>query len=170
MDADQLLANPKNWRVHPKAQQTALEGSLDKIGWIQNCIVNRLSGYVLDGHARAALAISRGEKVPCLYVELSPEEEALAIATLDSITGMAGTDQSILDSLIADVRASDLGQDLPSGLLDLLESLSPEPPAAGMTDPDEVPPVPEVPVSRSGDLWVMGGRVTCPDCGEVHEL
>ena len=75
-----------------------------------------------------------------------------------------------LDSLVADIRTSDLGQDLPSGLLDLLESLSPEPPAAGMTDPDEVPPVPETPVSRTSDLWVMGGRVICPDCGEVHEL
>ena len=35
-DAEQLLANPKNWRVHPKAQQTALEGALNEIGWVQN--------------------------------------------------------------------------------------------------------------------------------------
>ena len=146
-DADQLLANPKNFRIHPKAQQAALEGSLDKLGWIQNCVVNRLTGFVVDGHARAALAISRHEQVPCVYVELTAEEEALAIATLDTITAQAGTDQEILDSLIADIRQSDLGQDLPEGLTDLLESLSPVPENAGLTDEDAVPEVPETPVT-----------------------
>lgn len=30
---DQLLANPANWRIHPKAQQDALAGALDAVGW-----------------------------------------------------------------------------------------------------------------------------------------
>ena len=157
-DADQLLANPRNWRVHPKAQQAALEGSLDTLGWIQHVTVNRITGFVLDGHARAALAISRGEKVPCAYVELSEDEEALAISILDSITAQAGTDQALLDSLIADIRSSDLGQDLPEGLTDLLESLSPVPDNAGLTDEDSVPDVPETPVTQAGDLWLLGNH------------
>jgi hypothetical protein len=32
---DQLLANPGNWRVHPKAQQDALAGALDAVGWVE---------------------------------------------------------------------------------------------------------------------------------------
>ena len=28
---DQLLANPANWRIHPKAQQDALAGALDQV-------------------------------------------------------------------------------------------------------------------------------------------
>jgi hypothetical protein len=32
---DQLLANPANWRIHPKAQQDALAGVLDQGGWVQ---------------------------------------------------------------------------------------------------------------------------------------
>src|ERR1039458_9828754 len=169
-EADQLLANPRNWRVHPKAQQAALEGSLDVLGWIQHVTVNRLSGFVLDGHARAALAISHGEKVPCAYVELSPEEEALAISILDSITAQAGTDQALLDSLISDIRTSDIGQELPEGLVDLLESLSPVPENAGLTDEDAVPEVPETPVTMAGDLWRLGdhrllaGDSTDPEC------
>ena len=31
---DQLLANPSNWRIHPKAQQDALVGALDQVGWV----------------------------------------------------------------------------------------------------------------------------------------
>lgn len=35
---------------------------------------------------------------------------------------------------------------------------------AGLTDPDEVPPAPDVAVSRSGDLWLLGKhRLICGD-------
>lgn len=46
---DQLLANPRNWRVHPKGQQDALAGALDEVGWVTGVIVNRRSGCVVDG-------------------------------------------------------------------------------------------------------------------------
>ena len=175
-DAEQLLANPKNWRVHPKNQQAALEGSLDKIGWIQNCIVNRTTNFVLDGHARVAMAITRGEKVPCVYVELSPDEEALAIATLDSITALAGTDQSLLDTLIGEIHLSDIGADLGDGLQSLLDSLSPPVPAGGLTDEDAVPEPPVEPVSRRGDLWIMKSgngichRLLCGDSTKADDV
>jgi hypothetical protein len=75
---DQLLANPANWRIHPKAQQDALAGALDQVGWVQQVLVNRRTGFVVDGHTRFALALRRGEPtVPVLYVDLDPAEEAL---------------------------------------------------------------------------------------------
>jgi hypothetical protein len=80
---NQLLANPGNWRIHPKAQQAALAGALDTVGWVQQILVNQRSGFVVDGHARVALALSRGEaSVPVLCVDLDPDEEALVLATL----------------------------------------------------------------------------------------
>src|SRR3972149_521978 len=88
---DQLLANPGNWRLHPRNQQAALAGALDTVGWVQQVMVNRRTGFVVDGHARVALAISRNEpSVPVLYVDLSPDEEALVLATLDPLSAMAG--------------------------------------------------------------------------------
>jgi redox-sensitive bicupin YhaK (pirin superfamily) len=72
---DQLLANPANWRIHPKTQQDALAGALDAVGWVQQVLVNRRTGFVVDGHARVALALSRGEpSVPVLYVDLATHE------------------------------------------------------------------------------------------------
>ena len=68
---EQLLANPRNWRVHPKAQEAALAAVLDEVGWVQNVIVNQRTGNVVDGHLRVSLAISRGEAtVPVVYVDL----------------------------------------------------------------------------------------------------
>jgi DNA modification methylase len=43
--------------------------------------------------------------------------------------------------------------------------------AAGLTDPDDAPPVPEVPVTVLGDLWVMGGhRLFCGDCTSADNV
>ena len=115
---DQLLANPANWRIHPKAQQDALAGALDEVGWVQQVLVNRRSGFVIDGHARVALALRRGEPtVPVLYVDLEPDEEALVLATLDPISAMAGRDEDKLRALLADVSVDDRRSCRARGLL-----------------------------------------------------
>lgn len=106
VDADQLLANPNNWRIHPRYQQDAIEGLLDDVGWLKSAQVNVSTQFVLDGHARVALAITRGEQVPVEYVDISPEEERLAIVSLDTITMMAGTDAAIMQQNLADIAAA----------------------------------------------------------------
>lgn len=42
---DQLLANPRNFRIHPKHQQDALEGVLNEVGWVDDVIVNRWQNF-----------------------------------------------------------------------------------------------------------------------------
>jgi ParB-like chromosome segregation protein Spo0J len=94
---DQLVANPANWRTHPGPQRDALRGSLATVGWVQQVMVNRRTGHVVDGHARVEEALSRSEPtVPVLYVDLDPEEEALVLATLDPIGAMATADTAKL--------------------------------------------------------------------------
>src|SRR5229473_1305294 len=97
-------------------------------------------------------------------------EEALILATIDPVTGLAGTDQKLLDSLITDIRLSDLGMDLGTGLNDLLNSLSPDPSLAAAEGEDDIPALPSEPISRLGDLWLLGGYVVCPHCGTVNDV
>ena len=71
--------------------------------------LKRRSGFVVDGHARVALALTRGEAtVPVLYVDLEPDEEALVLATLDPLGTMATADEGKLYDLLADVTGDDL--------------------------------------------------------------
>lgn len=105
---DQLLANPDNVRIHPRHQQEAIEKLLDRVGWIQRVIVNKRTGNMLDGHARVAIAISREEqRVPVLYVDLSPEEEALMLAAYDAVSALAATDDAKYDEVLALVPDDD---------------------------------------------------------------
>lgn len=155
---DQLLANPANWRTHPGVQRDALRGSLTEVGWVQQVMVNQRTGFVVDGHARIEEALSAGAPtVPVLYVDLSPEEEAIVLATLDPIGAMATTDDAKLRELLADVAVDD------EGLRRMLADLSPDAPKAGLTDPDDVPDVHESHI-RPGDLFVLGDhRLLCGD-------
>ena len=70
--------------------------------------MNTTTGHVVDGHLRVEEAISAGApEVPVLYVELTPEEEALVLATLDPMSAMAGQNDEQLIALLADVTTTD---------------------------------------------------------------
>jgi len=106
--ADQLLAHPLNWRIHVKAQQDALVGSLDSIGWVRQVLINQRTGHVVDGHLRVALALRNDEPtVPVVYVDLSEAEEMLVLATLDPIAAMAHADAEVLSELLVQVETEE---------------------------------------------------------------
>lgn len=115
---DQLLANPSNWRVHSERQQEAMAGALAEVGVVQNVVVNRTTGHVVDGHLRIALALRNGQPtVPVTWIEVSEAEERLILATFDPIGALAEMDAEALDALLQEVEADD---DALRGLLDEL--------------------------------------------------
>lgn len=121
MPASQFQANPLNWRTHPDAQRQAVHGSLTELGWIAPVLVNIRTGHLIDGHERVWQALQDGDQeVPYIEVDLSEEEEKLALAVFDPITGMAGADAELLNALLNDVQTSE------SALQDLLDSLAEE--------------------------------------------
>lgn len=130
---DQLLANPWNWRIHPKHQHDALTALVESVGWVQRVIVNERTGHVIDGHLRVSLAIKRLEEtIPVTYVNLTLAEEKLALATFDAITGLAQTDEAKLRQLLE-------GIDADGDVADALAALHPDAPEEQEAS-DEAPP------------------------------
>lgn len=107
--ADQFTAHPENPRRHPQAQREAVKGSLDTLGWIAPVIVSRASGFMIDGHERIFQALAQGDDtpVPFIEVDLSEDEERLALASFDFITQMAVYDRDTLDTLLQQVNTDD---------------------------------------------------------------
>lgn len=157
---DQLLANPLNFRVHTGDQGQALAGALGTLGWIQRIIVNQRTGHVIDGHLRVKLALQRDEgTVPVLYVDLDDNEERIALATLDPISAMAGTDKALLDELLDAIEVED------AALAEFLAELKPTESSIGSKGAGDAQPiVPEVPITKPGDLIELGDhRLLCGD-------
>ncbi len=160
----EAVANPLNFRLHPPVQSQALSAALDQVGWVQQVVVNTTTGNLIDGHLRVELAKERGEdELPCLFVELTDDEERLVLASLDPIAAMAGADQARLAELLASIESQD------EQVRGLLEQIARQqhlelPTAPGLVDPDDVPEVPTEPISRLGDLWLLGPhKLLCGD-------
>src|SRR5664280_1392304 len=152
---EELLPNPANWRQHGAVQRQALSDVLGEVGLVQSVIVNRVSGHLIDGHLRVELAKAQEQPtIPVVYVELSEEEERVILASLDPIAALASADREKLVELLAGIENEDLAS--------LIDTVARENRIAldfggeGLTDPDEVPEVPEKPVSKPGDLYLLG--------------
>ncbi len=105
-----LKPHPRNWRIHEQAQRAAVAGLLDEVGYVKRVIVNKRSGYILDGHLRVALAVERGEKtVPVDWVNLSEAEEIKILVALDTTVGLAKTDDDLLAALRSEIETESPG-------------------------------------------------------------
>jgi hypothetical protein len=104
VDPQSIAPHPQNAKIHPDNQKKAIRGALQEIGWIDTIKVNVRSGRMIDGHERREQAIAAGQRVPVVYVDLSPEEEALALATLDPIGSLANYDPERINSLLETVQ------------------------------------------------------------------
>jgi len=154
-EPEQLLANPRNYRIHPKHQQEALSGVLNEVGVVQNIIVNKRTGHVIDGHLRVQLALRQNQKeLPITYVDLSETEEAEILATLDPLTALAAVDKQKLGELLRDVKVGD------KAVTQMLAKLAED---NGIIPPDFQP----VGIDEQGRLD-MKKPITCPECG--HEF
>lgn len=109
VEVGQLLAHPLNWRIHPKQQKDAVEGSLAEFGWILPILINQRTDYVVDGHLRVDVALQSGEEtlVPVLWLDLSEREEKALLLLIDHLTGMAVPDADKMAMLIPDISVGD---------------------------------------------------------------
>lgn len=182
VDPSTLIANPDNWRTHPRTQEEALGGVLDDVGWVQPIIVNRNTGNVIDGHLRVSMALARGSTVPVVYVDLTEDEEKVILASLDPIAGMAQTDDVALRELVESINTeSQAVQKLVRDLAGLEEALpssnDDEPlPGSGVKTPSQrqidntAAKRETVFEERDGERHGQLVDLTCPSCGEEFAL
>lgn len=165
---DQIMFNPRNWRIHPLNQQNALKGVLEEIGWVQQVVINKRTGNLIDGHLRCQLAAREGnDTIPVVYVDLSEDEEALILSTLDPIAGMAATDKEKLDDLFRQFNSDN--ENVQKLIADIAEKEKLE---FGKKPIEDVEPqidkAEELRVKwgvETGQMWKLGEhRIICGDC------
>src|ERR1700682_3076220 len=118
-------------------------------------VLARSDGEVVDGHLRlkAARKLDITGVPVILCDEWSPAQvKAFRLMVNRSVT-WADWDEELLALELQDVQASDFSLDLPGfdpGEIDSLLALEDD------ERENATPPLPESPVSRPGDLWILG--------------
>jgi len=133
-------------------------------------VLARSDGEVVDGHLRLKAARKLGiTDVPVILCdEWSPAQvKAFRLMVNRSVT-WAAWDEDLLALELQDLQASDFDLDLTGfdpGEIDGLLALEDD------ERENATPPLPESPVSRAGDLWLLGPhRVLCGDATSADDV
>ncbi|WP_376094354.1 site-specific DNA-methyltransferase [Roseomonas sp. CCTCC AB2023176] len=160
-----LVPYARNARTHSPAQVAQIAASIREFGWTNPVLVDGERG-VIAGHGRLLAARQLGmEEVPTLQLaHLTPAQRRAYVLADNRLALSAGWDEEMLrleltelGDLGFDLGLTGFGEEEITSLLAL--------PTTGLTDPDEIPPPPETPVSHPGDVWFLGRhRLVCGDC------
>lgn len=160
---ERLAPYARNARTHSAEQIAQIAAAIAEWGWTNPVLVDE-QGNLIAGEARFLAGHKMGvSHVPVVVARGWTPAQIAAFRIADNkLAELAGWDKLLLGAALNEL----------AGVFDLnLLGFSPEELAAltapgnsGLSDPDDVPETPATPVSRAGDVWVLGmHRLTCGD-------
>ncbi len=164
---DSLHLDPANARAHDAHNLSAIEASLARFGQAEPLVVQAGTGRVIGGNGRLVAMRKLGWE-RCDVVELNLESvEAVALGIALNRTGeLASWDEPALGRLLEELQQEDalLGVGFDDAEIDaLLAELGDALEPGDVDDPGPEAP-PDEPVTRTGDLWLLGEhRLLCGD-------
>lgn len=167
-----LIPYAKNARTHDDTQVSQIAGSIAEFGFVNPILVGD-DNVIIAGHGRLMAAQKLGlDTVPVIVLHHLTEAQRRALVIADNkIAENAGWNDELLKLELEEL--GDLGFDLDLiGFSDEeLDELLGNDEQSGESDEDEIPEVEDEPVSRHGDVWVMGDhRLLCGDSTSKQDL
>jgi DNA modification methylase len=164
-----LLPWSANTRTHSPKQIRQIAASIETFGFTNPVLIDDRH-RILAGHGRVAAARRLGwTEVPCLRIDHMTEDQKRAYVIADNrLAENAGWDREMLAIELGALAASDLDFDIDvigfdAGEIDLIIEDA-QPSGAGDPADDRLPETDERPVTRPGDLWLLGPhRIICGD-------
>ena len=162
-----LLPYDRNARTHSEEQVAQIAASIAEFGFT-NPILAGSDGIIVAGHGRLAAAQKLGlEIVPVVVLDhLTPTQRRALVIADNRIAENAGWDDAMLRIELEALQLEGFDLDITGFDADALAELiaGDEPDNEGQTDEDAVPELGETPISRPGDVWIMGQhRLLCGD-------
>lgn len=167
----ELVPYARNARTHSDEQVRQIAASIEEWGWTNPVLIDE-KGMIIAGHGRIMAADKLGiVDVPCIVAEGWTKAQKQAYVLADNQLAMnAGWDMDMLKVEMGELNAEGFdigligfGDDVLAGLLGETTQ--------GLTDPDDVPDAPEDPVTKPGDVWVLGKhRLVCGDSTSADDV
>jgi DNA modification methylase len=166
-----LIPYARNSRTHSEAQVAQIAASIREFGFTNPVLVDD-EGGIIAGHGRvlAARKLSLPE-VPCIRLAHLSEAQKRAYVIADNKLALnAGWDMEMLAIEFAELADAGFDNLLTGFTQDEIDALTPEQIPEGLTDEDAVPELHAEPVSKLGDVWLLGNhRVVCGDATSADD-
>ena len=167
-----LIPYANNARTHSDEQVAQIAASIKEFGFTNPILLDGTNG-IIAGHGRLMAARKLGmDTVPCIELSHLSEAQKKAYILADNRLAMnSGWDTQLLTLELKSL--DDEGFDLEMLGFDakeLSDLLQPEQ-VEGLTDEDAVPELPETPVTKLGDIWLLGNhRLMCGDSTSIDAV
>jgi len=165
---EQLIPYALNSRTHSDEQVAQLAASIREFGFTNPVLVDE-ENNLIAGHGRVMAARKLGLKeVPAVIVTGLDDRKRRALIIADNKLALnAGWDEQALRVELEDL-AADFGGLMGFSEDELVALLAGATVEEGLTDEDAVPELAEEPVTRLGDVWLLGKhRLMCGDSTSI---
>ena len=171
---DKPIPYARNARTCPEEAVAKVAASIKEFGFRQPLVVDE-DGVIIAGHTRLLAAQRLGlEQVPVHVAAGLTPEQAKAYRLMDNRAAQETSwNFELLPLELSELAGFEFDLALtgfePDELDELLASLAR--PTDGLTDEDEVPEVPEEPITKPGDLYLLGEhRLLCGDSTDAADV
>lgn len=168
---EKITPYARNSRTHSDEQVAQIAASIREWGWTNPILVDE-NGGLIAGHGRLLAARKLGlSQIPTMVAKGWSEAQKKAYVIADNKLALnAGWDLELLAVELGDLQGFDFDLLLTGFSDDELSKLLAEK-TEGNTDPDEIPEAPVEPVTKPGDIWLMGKhRLLCGDSTSVDDM
>ena len=167
-----LVSDHKNARRRTDRSSQLIKDSLQKYGAARSIVIDEenrilagngtIEGAKAAGIKNVRIIETDGDEIIAVKRTGLSEDQKVGLALADNRTAdLSEWDQEMLHQLSEEHDISDW---FTKEDLDDLLSVSELDPVEGNTDPDDVPEPPEDPITKPGDLWILGNhRLLCGD-------
>ena len=172
---ERLKPYARNAKTHGADQVAKIAASMARYGWT-NPVLVAADGEVIAGHGRILAAAELGlTEAPVIVLDHLTEEERKAYRIGDNkLTELGAWDEALLAGELQELLAEDIDLGMlgfSDAELDRLLAFDGSGEEAAGDDGEDIPEAPVDPVSRPGDLWLLGPhRLLCGDATVITDL
>ena len=155
--------NPRKDLQPGDPEYEKLKRSMQEFGYVEPIVWNKRTGNIVGGHQRYKVLLDMGaQEIDCVVVDLDETKERALNIALNKISGE--WDLPKLKDLMQELDTGEFDIELTGFGMDEIEDLMTQFHVPGEIIEDDVPEPPDEPITKPGDLWILGRhRLLCGD-------
>ena len=170
---DDVVPYDSNPREHAPEQIEQVANSIKEFGWTMPILIDE-NNEIIAGHGRLLAGKSLGIKeVPCIVAKGWSDEKKKAYCIADNkLTENSTWSKDFLKLNFEFLIDNEFDLGLTGFSTDEIAKIVPDfMIEEGLTDEDEVPEIEDNPITKEGDIWILGEhRLMCGDSTSLNDI